>query len=79
MLSFLLNRTSLVAQMIKNLPAFQETWAQSLGQEEPLEKETATYSSILAQRISWTVIYVFISFECRPQKVKLLGHVQLYA
>ena len=40
--------TSLVAQLIKNLPAMQETWVQSLGWEEPLEKEKATHSSILA-------------------------------
>ena len=72
-------RTSLVAQMVKNLLAMQETWVQSLGWEAPLEKEMATYSSILAWRISWTVIYVFMPFECIPQKVKLLGHVQLYA
>ena len=39
---------SLMAQMKKNLPAMQETWAQSLGQEDPLEKERATHSSILA-------------------------------
>ena len=37
-----------VAQMVKNLPAMQETWVQSLGQEDPLEKEMATHSSILA-------------------------------
>ena len=37
--------TSLVAQLVKNLPAKQETWVQSLGQENPLEKGTATYSS----------------------------------
>ena len=42
---------SLVAQMVKNLPAMQETWIQSLGQEDPLEKEMATHSSILAWRI----------------------------
>ena len=47
-------RTSLVAQMVKNLLAMQETWVQSLGWEAPLEKEMATYSSILAWRISWT-------------------------
>ena len=47
-------RASLVAQMIKNLPAMQETWVQSLGQEDPLGKEMATLSSILAWRISWT-------------------------
>ena len=41
-------RASLVAQMVKHLPAMQETWVQSLGQEDPLEKEMATHSSILA-------------------------------
>ena len=39
---------SLVAQSVKNLPAVQETWVQSLGWEDPLEKEMATHSSILA-------------------------------
>ena len=46
---------SLVAQMVKNLPAMWETWVQSLGWEDPLEKEMATHSSILAERIPWTV------------------------
>ena len=45
---------SLVAQLVKNLPAMQETWVRSLGQEDPLEKEMTTYSSILAWRISLT-------------------------
>ena len=45
---------SLVAQMVKNLPARQETWIQSLGWEDPLEKGMATHSSILAWRIPWT-------------------------
>ena len=45
---------SLVAQMVKNLPVMQDTWAQSLGQEHPLEKGMATHSSVLAWRISWT-------------------------
>ena len=40
--------------MVKNLPAKQETWVQSLGQENPLEKGMATHSTILAWRISWT-------------------------
>ena len=40
--------------MLKNLPAMHETWVQSLGQEDPLEKEMATHSSILAWRIPWT-------------------------
>ena len=44
----------LVAQMVKSLPAMQETWVRSLGPEEPLEKEMATHSSILAWKIPWT-------------------------
>ena len=43
--------TSLVAQTVKNPPAMQETWVQSLGWEDPLEEGMATYSSILAWRI----------------------------
>ena len=52
---------SLAAQMVKNLPSMRETWIQSLGQEDPLEKEMATHSqeiathsTVLAWRISWT-------------------------
>ena len=45
---------SLVAQMVKRLPAVQETRVQSLGWEDPLEKEMATHSSILAWKIPWT-------------------------
>ena len=45
---------SLMAQMIKNPLAVQEKWVQSLGQEDPLEDETATHSCILAWRILWT-------------------------
>ena len=44
----------LVAQMIKILPKMQQTWIRSLGQEDPLEKEMAAHSSILAWRIPWT-------------------------
>ena len=40
--------------MVKNLPAMQETWFLSLGQEDPLEKEMATHSGILPWEISWT-------------------------
>ena len=47
------NRTSLVAQMLKNLPAMWETWVRSLGQEDLLEKGLATPSSIFAWRIPW--------------------------
>ena len=45
--------TSLVAQMVKRLPTMQETQVQSLGWEDPLEKEMATHSSILAWKIPW--------------------------
>ena len=45
---------SLVAQLAKNLPAMRETWVRSLGLEDPLEKEMATHSSIVAWRIPWT-------------------------
>ena len=46
---------SLVAQLEKNLPVMQETWTQSLGWEDPLEKGNAAHSSVLAWRIPWTV------------------------
>ena len=45
---------SLVAQLVKNLPAMQETWVQSLGWEDLLEKGTATHSNIPAWRVPWT-------------------------
>ena len=45
---------SLVAQRVKRLPAMQETWVRSLGWEDPLEKEMATQSSMLAWKIPWT-------------------------
>ena len=45
---------SLVAQMVKRLPAVRETWARSLGWEDPLEREMATYSSTLAWKVPWT-------------------------
>ena len=47
-------RASLVVQRIKRLPAMLETWVRSLGWEDPLEKEMATHSSVLAWRIPWT-------------------------
>ena len=46
---------SLVAELVKNPPAMRETWVRSLSWEDPLEKEKATHSSILAWRIPWTV------------------------
>ena len=47
--------SSLMAQLVKNLPAMWETWVRSLGWEDPLEMGKATHSSILAWRIPWTV------------------------
>ena len=58
----------LVAQMVKNLLAMQEIqkmWVQSLGQEDPLEKETASHSSILAWEIPWTE---------KPGRLQLWGY-----
>ena len=52
--SFLIFKASLVAQMVKRLPAMQETQVQFLGWEDPLEKEMAIHSSTLAWKIPWT-------------------------
>ena len=57
--------TSLVAQMVKRLPTMQETRVRSLGWEDLLEKEMATYSSILAWKIPWTV---------EPGRLQSIGH-----
>ena len=46
--------TFLVAQTVKRLPTMQETWVQSLGREDPLEKGMTTHSSVLAWKIPWT-------------------------
>ena len=54
MLNSVHRQASLLAQQVMNLPAMQETWVRSLGQEGPLEKEMATHSSVLAWRILWT-------------------------
>ena len=47
-------KNSQLAQMVKNMPAMQETWVQFLGQEDPQEKGMATHSSVLAWRSPWT-------------------------
>ena len=52
--SRILALASLVAQLVKNLPTMQETWVRFLDWEDPLEKEMATHSSMLAWRIPWT-------------------------
>ena len=54
MTAMMLGRASLVAQLVKNPHAMQETWVQSLRWEDPLEKGKAAHSSILAWRIPWT-------------------------
>ena len=51
---YIIKLASVVAQMVKNLPAMWETWVQFLGWEVPLEKEIETHSSILVWRIPWT-------------------------
>ena len=63
--------SSLVAQMVKNPPAVWETWVQSLGWEDPLEKGMVTHSSILAWRIPWD-IYEFFICICYSQSNNLL-------
>ena len=57
-----------MAQTVKNLPAMQQTWVQSLGQEDPLEKEVASHSCVLAWRISWTE---------EPGGLQSFGHKEL--
>ena len=54
--------------MVKNLPAMWETWVQALGREDPLEKEMATHSGILAWRIPWTE---------KPGRLQSLGRKEL--
>ena len=52
-----INRASLVAQAVKNLPVMWEAWVKSLGREDPLEEGLAAHSSILAWEIPWTAAY----------------------
>ena len=59
------NGTSLVAQRLRILPVIRETQVQSLGQENPLEKETAIHSSILARKIQWME---------KPGRLQSMGH-----
>ena len=71
--------SSLVAQMIKNPPALRETWVRFLGWEDPLEKEMATHSSILAWRIlilAWRIQYSCLENSRRLQSmgVTRVGH-----
>ena len=61
-------RTCIVAQSVKNLPAMQETWVRFLGREDPLEKEMATHSIILTWKIPWTE---------EPVRVQTMGSQEL--
>ena len=78
--------------MVKNLPAMQETWVQSLGKEDPLEKGMATHSSILAWKTQWTeepgglqstvsqrVRYDFLTNSTNTQSVVLDPQYQHYS
>ena len=65
--TFFFYRASLVAQMVENLPAMQETCFRSLDREDPLEKEMAAHSSILAWRIPWTEEPAGYSPWCRKE------------
>ena len=69
-LVYLGKAASLVAHMVKNLPAMQETWVWSLGQEDPLEKGMATHCSILAWSILWTEKPGGLQ-SMGPQKIRL--------
>ena len=64
-----MDRASLVAQMVKNFPAMQETWVRSLGWKDPLEKGMAAHSSILAWRILQRSLAGY-----RPWGCKRAGH-----
>ena len=67
----------MVAQMVKNWPAMQETWVWSLGQEDPLEKGMATHSSILTWRIPWTEQMVGYSYGvAKSDMTEWLTHKQ---
>ena len=63
-----LSLSTLVTQMVKNLPAMQETQVQSLGWEDPLEKRMATHFSILAWKIPWTE---------EPGRLRFMGIAEL--
>ena len=64
----LLYGLTLVAQLVKNLPAMQKTWVQFLSQEDPLEKRMATHSTILAWDIPWTESLLGYSLWCHKSQ-----------
>ena len=67
--------TSLVAHLVKNLPAIRETWVRFLGWEDPLEKGKATHSSILAWRIPWTIQSMGLQSQAQLRDFHI--HVQI--
>ena len=67
-MNIICTQASLVAQLVKNLPAVQESWVRSLGREDPLEKEMASHSSALAWKIPWTE---------EPVKLQSLGSLRV--
>ena len=69
----------LVSELVKNLPATQETWVWSLGWEDPLEKETATHSSILAWRIPWTVYPCGCKESDTTERLSLFSLMESYS
>ena len=71
-------RASLVVQLVKNPPGMQETWIQSLGWEDPLEKGKSTPSSIVAWRKSWTQLRDFNSLITNRRKLKSFFYCNHY-
>ena len=65
-------KASLVVQLVKNPPAMWETWVQSLGWEDPLQKGNATHSSILAWRMPWTVWHGLTYLEIQREKSRCI-------
>ena len=63
--------------MVKNLPAVQEIWVHSLGQEEPLEEEMATHSSIHAWRIPWSEEPGGVQSKDTPEHTRILRALQM--
>ena len=71
---YILWEASFVVQLVKNLPAMQETWVWSLGWEDPLEKGKATHSSILAWRIPWQKVgYDWATFTFTYYEIVVIG------
>ena len=64
-----------MVQLVRNLPAMQETWLQSLGWEDPLEKGKATHPSILAWRIPWTIQSMGSQRVDTTERLSLYGHI----